>query len=266
MNCWTSLTAGDGSSKVVDAGSVPGKGGHLPGLHELLLGEHLSLGDELLGSHGSSELLRSHGLGRLSLSSAGNSLAQVVDAATGPDSGNRSGELLGGNRSGKLLGSDGNGSGNGIVSVDDSQGQSVQLRLFVDVGKSFDLDALSLEIINRNNAVAAPVATPVAAPVAVAPQQFAAPVAPQQFAAPVAGVWTGSCINNLGQGVPCRAEAQPAQAVAPQQFAAPVAPKQFIPQAQVFSQQQFVQPRQVAALPWNGACINNLGAAVPCSQ
>merc|ERR1712227_1120997 len=92
-----------------------------------------------------------------------------------------------------------------------------------------ELDALSLGIINRNNAVAAPVATPVAAPVAVAPQQFAAPVAPQQFAAPVA-------------------------------------PQQFIPQAQVFSQQQFVQPRQVAALPWNGACINNLGAAVPCSQ
>merc|ERR1719328_968492 len=116
-----------------------------------------------------------------------------------------------------------------------------------------ELDALSLGIINRNNAVAAPVA----APVAVAPQQFAAPVAPQQFAAPVAGVWTGSCINNLGQGVPCKAEAQPAQ---------PVAPQQFIPQAQVFSQQQFVQPRQVAALPWNGACINNLGAAVPCSQ
>merc|ERR1712018_887787 len=116
-----------------------------------------------------------------------------------------------------------------------------------------ELDALSLGIINRNNAVAAPVAAPVA-------------VAPQQFAAPVAGVWTSSCINNLGQGVPCRAEAQPAQAVAPQQFAAPVAPQQFIPQAQVFSQQQFVQLRQVAALPWNGACINNLGAAVPCSQ
>merc|ERR1719336_2115358 len=104
MNCWTSLTAGDGSSKVVDAGSVPGEGGHLPGLHELLLGEHLSLGDELLGSHG---------LGRLSLSSAGNSLAKVVDAATAPDSGNRGVKLLGGNRSGELLGSDGNGSGNG---------------------------------------------------------------------------------------------------------------------------------------------------------
>merc|ERR1712083_809507 len=48
-----------------------------------------------------------------------------------------------------------------------------------------ELDALSLGIINRNNAVAAP-------------------VAPQQFAAPVAGVWTGGCINNLGEGVPCR--------------------------------------------------------------
>merc|ERR1719350_1743893 len=128
-----------------------------------------------------------------------------------------------------------------------------------------ELSPLSLGVINRNK--------PAPAPVAVAPQQFAAPVAPQQFAAPVAqqfaapvaGVWTGGCINNLGQGVPCRAEAQ-ALAVAPQQ--------QFVPQAQVFAQQQFaqqqfaqqqfVQPRQVAALPWNGACINSLGAAVPC--
>merc|ERR1719493_226469 len=49
----------------------------------------------------------------------------------------------------------------------------------------------------------------------VAPQQFAAPVQqqfvpqqqlvaqPQQFAAPVQGVWTGTCLNNLGEGVPC---------------------------------------------------------------
>merc|ERR1712117_307217 len=62
-----------------------------------------------------------------------------------------------------------------------------------------------------------------------APQQFAAPVQqqqfvpqqqfvaqqqfipqqqlfaqPQQFAAPVQGVWTGTCLNNLGEGVPCR--------------------------------------------------------------
>merc|ERR1712203_938662 len=119
-----------------------------------------------------------------------------------------------------------------------------------------ELSPLSLGVIDRNK--------PAPAPVAVAPQQFAAPVAPQQFAAPVAqqfaapvaGVWTGGCINNLGQGVPCRAEAE-ALAVAPQQ--------QFVPQAQEFAQQQFVQPRQVAALPWNGACINNLGAAVPCS-
>merc|ERR1719350_2136619 len=71
-----------------------------------------------------------------------------------------------------------------------------------------ELSPLSLGVINRNK--------PAPAPVAVAPQQFAAPVAPQQFAAPVAqqfaapvaGVWTGGCINNLGQGVPCRAEAQ----------------------------------------------------------
>merc|ERR1712026_213507 len=62
---------------------------------------------------------------------------------------------------------------------------------------------------------------------AAAPQQFAAPAAPQQFAAPVQqqfvpqqqqfaqfaqqpqfaapaqqGVWTGTCYNNLGAGVP----------------------------------------------------------------
>merc|ERR1719348_2101161 len=54
------------------------------------------------------------------------------------------------------------------------------------------------------------------AKVAVAPQQFAAQpqqqfipqqqlfAQPQQFAAPVQGVWTGTCINNLGEGVPCR--------------------------------------------------------------
>merc|ERR1712026_514650 len=50
---------------------------------------------------------------------------------------------------------------------------------------------------------------------AAAPQQFATPAAPQQFAqfaqqpqfaAPAAqqGVWTGTCYNNLGAGVPCR--------------------------------------------------------------
>merc|ERR1712066_370618 len=115
-----------------------------------------------------------------------------------------------------------------------------------------ELTPLSLGVINRNRPAPAPVA-----------------VAPQQFAAPVAGVWTGSCINNLGQGVPCRAEAE-AQAVAPQQQFVPqaqvFAQQQFVPQAQVFAQQQFVQPSQVAALPWNGACINNLGVAVPCSQ
>merc|ERR1719369_1833246 len=50
-----------------------------------------------------------------------------------------------------------------------------------------------------------------------APQQFAAPVqqfapaapvqqfAPQQFAAPAGPVgWAGYCINNRGEGVPCR--------------------------------------------------------------
>merc|ERR1740128_683197 len=43
-----------------------------------------------------------------------------------------------------------------------------------------------------------------------APQQFAQPqFAPQQFApsAPAGyanGAWTGGCLNNLGEGVPCR--------------------------------------------------------------
>merc|ERR1712073_117342 len=27
---------------------------------------------------------------------------------------------------------------------------------------------------------------------------------PQQFAGPVQGVWSGTCLNNLGEGVPCR--------------------------------------------------------------
>ena len=99
----------------------------------------------------------------------------------------------------------------------------------------------------------------------MAPQQFAAPV--QQFvpaAQPVAGVWSGTCVNNLGQGVACRA-VQPEAPVA-------VAQQQFVPQAQFVAQQQFVQPRQFAApvqqvqAVWNGNCINNLGAGVPCSQ
>merc|ERR1719510_335066 len=71
-----------------------------------------------------------------------------------------------------------------------------------------ELSDLALGIINRNKPEAVPAA------VAVAPQQFAAPVAvaPQQFAAPVAapvaGVWTGTCLNNLGQGVACRSNVQ----------------------------------------------------------
>merc|ERR1711971_299163 len=103
-------------------------------------------------------------------------------------------------------------------------------------------------------------------------------VAPVQFAAaPVAaGVWTGTCLNNLGQGVACRAVEEP-------QVAAPVVAatrqQQFLPQQQFFAQQQFFPqqfaqqqfaPQQFAApavqARFNGACINNLGAAVPCSQ
>merc|ERR1712001_729075 len=57
-----------------------------------------------------------------------------------------------------------------------------------------ELTAEALGIIDRSNRVKA-------APAPVAPQQFSAPA---QFAAPVQGVWTGTCYNNLGEGVPCR--------------------------------------------------------------
>merc|ERR1712001_145728 len=68
-----------------------------------------------------------------------------------------------------------------------------------------ELTAEALGIIDRSNRVKA-------ASAPVAPQQFSAPVqqfVPQQqqfaqFAAPVQGVWTGTCYNNLGEGVPCR--------------------------------------------------------------
>merc|ERR1719324_2054228 len=90
-----------------------------------------------------------------------------------------------------------------------------------------ELTPEALGVIDRSNLRTAPVA---------APQQFAAPVQqqfvpqqqqfvaqqqfisqqqqflpqqqlfaqPQQFAGPVQGVWTGTCFNNLGEGVPCR--------------------------------------------------------------
>merc|ERR1712072_1566657 len=141
-----------------------------------------------------------------------------------------------------------------------------------------ELTPEALGVITRNiPAAAAPVAAPV---------QFAAPAVQQQFvpaqvaqiaAAPVAaGVWSGTCLNNLGQGVACRAVEEP-------QVAAPVVAatrQQIVPQQQFFAQQQFfpqqftaqqfVQPQQLAApavqTGFNGVCINNLGAAVPCSQ
>merc|ERR1712024_355784 len=49
-----------------------------------------------------------------------------------------------------------------------------------------ELTPEALGVIDRSNLRTAPVA------------------APQQFAAPVPGVWTGTCLNNLGEGVPCR--------------------------------------------------------------
>merc|ERR1712073_74409 len=76
-----------------------------------------------------------------------------------------------------------------------------------------ELTPEALGVIDRSNLRTAP----------AAPQQFAAPVQqqfvpqqqqfvaqqqlfaqPQQFAGPVQGVWTGTCLNNLGEGVPCR--------------------------------------------------------------
>merc|ERR1712226_670989 len=135
------------------------------------------------------------------------------------------------------------------------------------VHEEIELSDLALGIINRNKPETVPAAAPVvpqqfAAPVAVAPQQFAAPV--QQFAAPVAapvaGVWTGTCLNNLGQGVACRSNVQAEAPVA-------VARQQFVPQAQFVAQQQFVPQQQfVAQQPFSGVCVNNLGAAVACSQ
>merc|ERR1712072_1472799 len=146
-----------------------------------------------------------------------------------------------------------------------------------------ELTPEALGVITRNiPAAAAPVAAPV---------QFAAPAVQQQFvpaqvaqiaAAPVAaGVWSGTCLNNLGQGVACRAVEEPQVAapvvaetrqVVPQQFVPQqqfFAQQQFLPQQQFFAQQQFL-PQQFAApavqARFNGACVNSLGAAVPCSQ
>merc|ERR1712106_459797 len=79
-----------------------------------------------------------------------------------------------------------------------------------------ELSPLALGVVSTNAAPAAP--QQFAAPVQqqqfvqqqFAPQQFAQPqFAPQQFApsAPAGyanGAWTGGCLNNLGEGVPCR--------------------------------------------------------------
>merc|ERR1711981_318189 len=97
-----------------------------------------------------------------------------------------------------------------------------------------ELTAEALGVIIRNNL---PAAAPVAAPV-----QFAAPAVEEpQVAAPVV-------------------------AATRQQF---IPQQQFVPQQQFFAQQQFF-PQQFAApavqAAFNGACVNHLGAAVPCSQ
>merc|ERR1712172_226548 len=150
-----------------------------------------------------------------------------------------------------------------------------------------ELTPADLGVINRNlPAAAAPVVAPVQFAAPAVQQQFVpAQVAPQQFAsAPVAaGLWSGTCINNLGQGVACRAVEQP-QVAAPvvattrQQFVPQqqfVAQQQFVPQQQFFGQQFFgqVAPQQFAApaaaavqAAFSGVCVNSVGAAVPCSQ
>ena len=75
-----------------------------------------------------------------------------------------------------------------------------------------EISQLALGIAAPRQLAAAPqFATPrFAAP--VQPQQFAAPVQQQQFlpqqfvptqAGFINGVWTGTCYNNLGAGVPC---------------------------------------------------------------
>merc|ERR1711937_798135 len=124
-----------------------------------------------------------------------------------------------------------------------------------------ELTPESLGIIDRSK--------PRAAAAPIAPQQFAAPVQQQQFvpqqqfvtqqvAAPVQGVFTGTCYNNLGAGVPCS-----------QKTIGPVQQQQFIPQQQFVPQQQlFAQPQQVAApvARFTGTCINHLGEGVPCRQ
>merc|ERR1712088_151734 len=137
--------------------------------------------------------------------------------------------------------------------------QEIEAEPYVHIEPELTQEALGVIVRNNQPAVAAP-----AQVAQVAPQQFAA--------APVAaGVWTGTCLNNLGQGVACRAVEQP-------QVAAPVVPatrQQFVPQQQFFApQQQFAQqqffPQQFAAQAvqarFNGACVNSLGAVVPCSQ
>merc|ERR1719361_3135898 len=100
--------------------------------------------------------------------------------------------------------------------------QEIEAEPYVHIEPELTPEALG--VINRNiPAAVAPVAAPVQFAAPAVQQQFVpaqvAQVAPQQFAAaPVAaGVWTGTCLNNLGQGVACRAVEQP-------QVAAPVVP------------------------------------------
>jgi hypothetical protein len=121
--------------------------------NKLLLSEELLLRDKLLlrnnllpggGNNWSSDLGLLHG-------SAGDSLAEVVEASSRPDSsGHRgSGKLLGsdlgrdellldGGRGGELDGGH-HGSGSWLVPVDNSQGLGGQLGLDVHVGQGLDL-------------------------------------------------------------------------------------------------------------------------------
>ena len=158
--------------------------------------------------------------------------------------------------------------------------EEIEAEPYVHIEPELTQEALGVIVRNKPAAAAAPVVAPVQFAAPAVQQQFVpAQVAPQQFAAaPVAaaGVWTGTCLNNLGQGVACRAVDQVAQVAAP---VVPSTRQQFVPQQQFVAQQQFfgqqfLAPQQFtapAAAPavqaaFNGVCVNSVGAAVPCSQ
>jgi len=139
---WSFSLASDPLTEVVDADST-----ELLLSNELLLRNELSLGNQLLLGNG-------HWSFSLDIGAASDSLTEVVEASSSPDSGNRGGdgggklldrggELLGSNChwSSELLGNDGGGGWDslGLVPVDDTEGQVAQFGFLVDVRESLDL-------------------------------------------------------------------------------------------------------------------------------